>query len=138
MFKELRGKRILVERPERPKSLIELTPEAEQEAAIEFVKTLNKLPDDTGIHYTSMDSYNRVLSNFLRNTQMTNQDNKGLSVSRNIGIEAAKGEYILFMDSDDLLENEIKCAVIKGVAFLLQISSFLFLLKCFNFSSFTI
>jgi hypothetical protein len=26
-----------------------------------------------------MDSYNRVLSNFLRNTQMTNQDNKGLA-----------------------------------------------------------
>jgi len=44
MFKELRGKRILVERPERPKSLIELTPEAEEAAAIEFVKTLNKLP----------------------------------------------------------------------------------------------
>ena len=44
MFKELRGKRILVERPERPKSLIELTPEAEEAAAREFVKTLNKLP----------------------------------------------------------------------------------------------
>ena len=42
-------------------------------------QTLNKLPDDTGIHYTGMDSYNRVLSNFLRNTQMTNQDNKGIA-----------------------------------------------------------
>jgi hypothetical protein len=43
MFKELRGKRILIERPEKPKSLIELTPEAEELAAKEFVKTLNKL-----------------------------------------------------------------------------------------------
>lgn len=37
--------------------------------------------------------------------RLINQDNKGLSVSRNIGIEAANGEYILFMDSDDLLDK---------------------------------
>ncbi len=33
------------------------------------------------------------------------QDNKGQSVSRNRGIEYAKGKYIYFMDSDDLLED---------------------------------
>lgn len=34
------------------------------------------------------------------------QENKGPSVSRNRGIEQAIGEYIYFMDSDDILETE--------------------------------
>ena len=32
-----------------------------------------------------------------------NQKNKGLSIARNIGLKKASGEYILFVDSDDLL-----------------------------------
>ncbi len=46
-------------------------------------------------HYSVIDDRVRLI----------NQDNKGLSVSRNIGIEASKGEYIFFMDSDDLLDK---------------------------------
>ena len=33
------------------------------------------------------------------------QHNQGPSVSRNVGINNAKGQYIYFMDSDDLLES---------------------------------
>lgn len=33
-----------------------------------------------------------------------NQDNKGLSESRNYGIRVARGEFIYFMDSDDILD----------------------------------
>ena len=34
------------------------------------------------------------------------QENKGLSFSRNVGLDMAKGKYIYFMDSDDILELE--------------------------------
>ena len=43
------------------------------------------------------------------NISVINQENQGLSVARNNGIAAAKGEYIVMPDSDDLLiENSLK------------------------------
>lgn len=43
-----------------------------------------------------------------KNVTVFNQENQSLSVARNVGIAAAKGEYILMPDSDDLLvENSL-------------------------------
>ena len=42
------------------------------------------------------------------NIRIINQDNLSLSVARNNGIAIAKGEYILMLDSDDILiENSL-------------------------------
>ncbi len=38
---------------------------------------------------------------------LINQENKGLSLSRNIGIMKASGEYILFVDIDDYISKEM-------------------------------
>ena len=44
-----------------------------------------------------------------KNIIIINQENQGLSVARNNGIVAAKGEYIFMPDSDDfLIENSLK------------------------------
>ena len=43
-----------------------------------------------------------------QNVKVINQDNLGLSVARNVGLEMASGYYVLFVDSDDLLiENSL-------------------------------
>ena len=50
------------------------------------------------------------------NITVINQENQGLSVARNNGIAAAKGEYILMPDSDDLLiENSLKPLLDKAL-----------------------
>lgn len=48
----------------------------------------------------------KELSDTDKRIQLYEQANRGLSVARNEGIARARGEYIYFMDSDDLLEKD--------------------------------
>lgn len=41
----------------------------------------------------------------LNNVKVINTENKGLSAARNLGIEESCGEYIMFLDSDDYMED---------------------------------
>lgn len=58
----------------------------------------------------STDKSDIVVENYLKNYKgnnilYKNQDNNGVSSARNLGLEYAEGDYITFVDSDDLLEN---------------------------------
>ena len=44
-----------------------------------------------------------------------NQENKGLSAARNIGASKAKGEYIIFIDSDDYIEKDLLKEINKSL-----------------------
>ncbi len=41
------------------------------------------------------------------NIRLINSENKGAGAARNIGIKAATGKYLIFIDSDDLLFNNV-------------------------------
>ena len=42
----------------------------------------------------------------MPNLRVINQENGGQSVARNTGIDAAHGEWLMFVDADDFLEPD--------------------------------
>lgn len=54
----------------------------------------------------STDETREVVRPYLGRVKYLYQENKGVSAARNWGIRMAKGEYIAFLDSDDLWEKE--------------------------------
>ncbi|WP_375512531.1 glycosyltransferase family 2 protein [uncultured Nostoc sp.] len=62
----------------------------------------------------STDNTREVLARFGNRITVIHQENKGPSVARNTGIMASQGQYIAFIDDDDLwvpnkLEKQVSC-----------------------------
>lgn len=76
------------------------------DGGIECIIVNDNTPDD------SMDIVKRVLSGYNGSISfkvVNHLENKGLSAARNSGVKAATGDYLYFLDSDDiLLENAIR------------------------------
>lgn len=51
----------------------------------------------------STDDTDAILSRFGSDLQIIKQQNQGLASARNTGLQRSSGEYILFLDSDDIL-----------------------------------
>lgn len=47
------------------------------------------------------------------NIRVIHQENAGLSAARNSGVKVAQGEYIMFVDSDDYLEQSVLAGLMK-------------------------
>ena len=57
----------------------------------------------------STDAGNSICREFCRREprfKLIRQDNAGLSAARNTGIDAASGDYIVFLDGDDFLKSD--------------------------------
>lgn len=57
----------------------------------------------------STDTTNLIVKNIIEqhnNIVLIKQENKGVSVARNIGLQKAKGKYIMLIDADDWLEKD--------------------------------
>lgn len=58
----------------------------------------------------STDSSGKICDSYAardKRIKVIHQENGGLAVVRNIGVSAASGEYIMFVDSDDYIDTEI-------------------------------
>ena len=64
------------------------------------------------------------LKKIYKNIIVVNQENKGVSQSRNTGIDKATGEYIMFVDSDDFIEKNMIETILKNKENDLTISNY--------------
>ena len=73
----------------------------------------------------SNDNLNDILNNYKNVKYIKNDIDRERSYSRNIGIKNANGNYITFLDSDDLLDSDFLSYLKKAQIIFLKMIFFL-------------
>lgn len=80
-------------------------------AAVESVLTqTHRNVEVIAVDDGSSDGTVEILAGFGDRIRVFQQENRGASAARNTGLEYARGDYIVFLDSDDLLSPEVIAA----------------------------
>jgi glycosyltransferase involved in cell wall biosynthesis len=69
---------------------------------------------DDGSSDNSLEIINEVLMNCEIPHKIIHQENAGVSVARNMGIDASKGEYLVFVDADDYVSSNHLSSLYNG------------------------
>ena len=74
----------------------------------------------------STDKTAEILSEYEKNTQVRiiKKENGGVSSARNVGIEYAQGEYITFIDADDIIDPTYLESLSKGIGYDMVVTGF--------------
>ena len=105
-----------------PECLESILSQVKNNAIYEIVLVNDGTPDN------SMDIAYSIVGRYS-NVKVVNQENQGLSVARNIGLEHATGDYIWFIDSDDWLTDDAISIVMKAISENPEIEVFATILK---------
>lgn len=70
-----------------------------------------------------------------KNWKLINQENKGLSITRNNGIKHAQGEFLFFLDADDILANNALVTLLDILNQNKSIEMIIFTADCFGLGS---
>jgi glycosyltransferase involved in cell wall biosynthesis len=62
--------------------------------------------DDGSTEPQSLAALDRIQARHLDNLRVVHSHNRGLSLTRNLGAQQARGHYLAFVDADDLVEPE--------------------------------
>lgn len=76
-----------------------------QSVLVQDYSTLELILVDDGTKDNSIVLAEKLLNNQMVSYHVVHQENKGLATARNVGLQHSTGEYVCFIDSDDIIDR---------------------------------